>query len=278
MEQKQQFVSLAVSGRYTVTELCLEFGISRKTGHKWLRRHGENGMAGLEDRSRAPKSVTGRTADDVERLIVCERRLHPTWGPKKIRWALETKHGLESPPAVSTVGAVLTRHGMVKARRARAGAFNVERGELTVPERCHHVLGVDFKGWFLTGDGERFDPLTVTDLHSRFLMRAEGLPGQTRRWTQKAFRSLFRRQGLPARKGSCLHGRGQDEIFAEGVRTKFLQKMPLLFDGRGCAHQVHYRHTLENLGTEPALVGIIFRKPQNKIPNPSDLKMTAALS
>ena len=79
------------------------------------------------------------------------------------------------------------------------------------------------------------------------------------------------------RKGSS--GRGhKTEGVTEGVRTKFLQKMPLLFDGRGCAHQVHYRHTLENLGTEPALVGIIFRKPQNKIPNPSDLKMTAALS
>jgi putative transposase len=197
MEQKQQFVSLAVSGRFTITELCLEFGISRKTGHKWIRRHGENGMAGLEDRSRAPKNAAGRTADDVERLIVCERRLHPTWGPKKIRWALETKHGLESPPAVSTVGAVLTRHGMIKARRGRAGVFKVERGKLTAAERCHHVLGVDFKGWFLTGDGERFDPLTVTDLHSRFLMRAEGLPGQTRRWTQESFRALFRRQGLP---------------------------------------------------------------------------------
>jgi transposase InsO family protein len=197
MEQKQQFVSLAGSGRFTVTELCLEFGISRKTGHKWLLRHEEDGLAGLEDRSRAPKSATGRTPDDVERLIVGERRLHPTWGAKKIRRILETKHGIEKPPAVSTVGAVLTRHGMVKARRQPAGAFKVERGELTAPERCHHVLGVDFKGWFLTGDGERFDPLTVTDLHSRFLMRAEGLPAQTRRWTQDSFRALFRRQGLP---------------------------------------------------------------------------------
>ena len=161
MEQKQQFVSLAGSGRFTITGLYLEFGISRKTGHKWLLRHEENGMAGRKDRSRAPKGSTGRTADDVERLIVSKRRLHPTWEPKKIRRILETKHKIEKPPAVSMVGAVLTRHGMVKARRQRAGVFKVERGKLTVPERCHHVLGVDFKGWFLTGDGERFDPLTV---------------------------------------------------------------------------------------------------------------------
>ncbi|MFT5412615.1 MAG: hypothetical protein ACI9NC_005364 [Verrucomicrobiales bacterium] len=59
-------------------------------------------------------------------MIVGERRLHPTWGPKKIRRILETKHGIEKPPAVSTVGAVFTRHGMVKARRQRAGAFKVE--------------------------------------------------------------------------------------------------------------------------------------------------------
>ena len=103
MEQKHQFVSLVGSGRFTITELCLEFGISRKTGHKWLLRHEENGIAGLEDRSRAPKCSAGRTSDDVERLIVPERRLHPTWGPKKIRRILETKYRIETPPP-GTVG------------------------------------------------------------------------------------------------------------------------------------------------------------------------------
>ncbi len=197
MEQKQQFVSLALSGRFTVTELCGEFEISRKTGHKWLSRYAQEGREGLEERSRAPKSAAGRTPDEIERLIVGERRLHPTWGAKKIRRILETKHGLESPPAVSTVGEVLKRHGMVRARRRRAGAFKVQRGELTQPERPNHVLGVDFKGWFSTRDGERFDPLTVTDLHSRYLLRAEGLPQATTRWTQRSFRCLFRRCGLP---------------------------------------------------------------------------------
>jgi putative transposase len=197
MEQKQQFVALAESGHFTITELCEQFGISRKTGHKWLRRHAREGAGGLEERSRAPKSVTGRTPEAFERLIVLERRLHPTWGAKKIQRILETKHGLEGPPAVSTVGEVLKRHGMVKARKRRPGAFEVERGDLTPPERPNHVLGVDFKGWFETADGERFDPLTVTDLHSRFLLRAEGLPGATTYWTQRSFRCLFRRYGLP---------------------------------------------------------------------------------
>lgn len=197
MEQKQRFVSLAESGRFTVTELCESLGISRKTGHKWLARYREGGTAGLGERSRAPKSVTNRTAESIQRLIVSEKRLHPTWGPKKIRRVLNSKHGVERPPAVSTVGEVLKRHGLVKARKRRGGLFTVERGTLTLPEHCNHVLGVDFKGWFMLDDGERCDPLTVSDLHSRFLLKAEAMPDMRVRWTQREFRSVFRRYGLP---------------------------------------------------------------------------------
>lgn len=136
MEQKQRFVSLAQSGRFTVSELCEDFGISRKTGHKWLARYRQAGSAGLEERSRAPKCVSGRTAECVERLIVGEKRLRPTWGPKKIRKVLISKHGVERPPAVSTVGEVLKRHGLVKTAKRRGGVFKVERGALSVPERA----------------------------------------------------------------------------------------------------------------------------------------------
>ena len=197
MEQKQRFISLVQSDQFTVSEVCEQFGISRKTGHKWLVRYAEGGFQGLAERSRAPKSVTRRTGEDIERLIVGEKRLHLTWGPKKIQRILTLKHGIERPPVVSTVGEVLKRHGMVEARKRRGAVFKVERGRLTEAERCNHVLGVDFKGWFLTGDGERCDPLTVSDLHSRYLLRAEGLPQATTRWTQQALRSLFRSQGLP---------------------------------------------------------------------------------
>lgn len=197
MEQKQRFVSLLTTDRFTMVELCGSFGISRKTGHKWKARYEAHGMSGLEERSSAPMTVTGRTEEAVERLIVAEKRLHPTWGPKKIRRVLEVKHGLERCPAVSTVGEVLKRHGLVKARKRRGGLFTVERGTLTAPERCNHVLGVDYKGWFTLGDGERCDPLTVSDLHSRYLMKAEAMPDMRVRWTQREFRSLFKRHGLP---------------------------------------------------------------------------------
>ena len=178
MDQKQRFVSLAQSGHFTISELCEKSGISRKTGHKWLKRHRESGNAGLADRSRAPKHVPGRTSTAIERLIVTEKRLRPTWGPKKSQRVLTMKHGIVNPPAVSTVGEVLKRHGLVKARRRRGGLFKIERGDLTAATRGNHVWGVDFKGWFTLEDGERRDPLTMSDRHSGYLVR---LPRLSRR-------------------------------------------------------------------------------------------------
>jgi putative transposase len=188
---------MAGSGHFTMTELCRDFGISRKTGHKWVTRHAAGGIKALEERSRAPISVSCRTSDEIERLICTEKRHRPTWGPKKIQRILTTKHGLEAPPAVSTVGEVLKRHGLVAERRRRGAVFKVERGSRTVPERPNHVIGVDFKGWFETRDGRRCDPLTVTDLFSRFILKIDALEETRTSFVKAAFRSLFRRQGIP---------------------------------------------------------------------------------
>lgn len=196
-EQRLKFVTLANSGRFSITELCEEFGVSRQCGHKWLNRHAVGGAGALADASRAPHSVPLRTEEAVERLVVSERRLHPTWGPKKIRAVLERKHSIEQPPAVSTLGEILKRHGMIEARRRRPGAFNVRRGELTGAVRPNHVWATDFKGWFHTLDGGRCDPLTVTDLFSRYLIGVQALPQATQAWTRMAFTSLFRIHGLP---------------------------------------------------------------------------------
>jgi len=192
-----KFVTLANSDRYSITELCEEFGISRKCGHKWLVRHAQGGSSALCDGSRAPHSVPLRTSDAIERIVVAERRLHPTWGPKKIRAVLERKHSMEAPPAISTLGEILKRHGMIEARRRRPGAFDVKRGELTQALRPNHVWATDFKGWFYTEDKERCDPLTVTDLFSRYLIGAQALPQATQAWTRMAYSNLFRTYGLP---------------------------------------------------------------------------------
>jgi len=197
MEQRERFVTLANSGHFTISELCDEFGISRKSAYKWIDRYRDFGAQGLKDRSRAPKKSPGRTDEQVERLIVAERRHKPNWGPKKLHRILQTKHGVECPPARSTIGEILKRNGLVKPRRRRPGVFKVQRSELTAPQRVNQVWAVDFKGWFLLGDGTRCDPLTLSDLWSRYVLKVKAQPGQTLRPTQRSFEQAFRRHGLP---------------------------------------------------------------------------------
>ena len=117
MEEINRFVVLAQSGRFSVTDLCEQFGISRKTGYKHLERYAALGLAGLRPRSHRPHGCPQRTDEAVSGLILAERRLHRTWGRKKLQVVLERKHGLEAPPACSPIAEVLRRHGW----RAPAG-------------------------------------------------------------------------------------------------------------------------------------------------------------
>ena len=197
MDQKLRFVTLARSGKFHISDLCIEFGISRKTGHKYIKRFADIGSAGLKEKSRRPHVSSNATDAQVEKLIIKERRLHRTWGPKKIRVVLRTKHGIESPPATSTIGSILKRLGLAKARRRGPGATYVERGELTVPSHPNEVWTVDFKGWFLLKNGQRCDPLTVCDLKSHYIIGCRAMPNQQYKRTHYEFKRLMRRQGLP---------------------------------------------------------------------------------
>jgi len=197
MEKRLELVSLAVSGEFSVSELAQRFGVSCKTAHKWIKRYKEGGAANLCDRSRAPKSSPQRTAAEVERLIVRIRRKRPSWAGKKIRELLERDHGVERPPAVSTIDEILKRHGLVKKRRRRPGVYRVQNEELSAAERANHVWAVDHKGWFLLGDRSRCIPLTVSDLHSRFIIGVEADSDATQASARRGFERAFRRYGLP---------------------------------------------------------------------------------
>lgn len=139
MNEKQRFVHLALSGKFHISDLCADFGISRKTGHKYIKRFAALGSAGLNEMSRRPRISVNATDKAIEKLIIAERRLHWTWGPKKIRAVLERKHGVASPPATSTIGSILKRSGLVKSRRRKPGLHHVERSDLTVPEHPNEV-------------------------------------------------------------------------------------------------------------------------------------------
>jgi transposase-like protein len=119
MEEKERFVALAQTGRFTITELCRDFEISRKTGHKYLKRYRVEGKNGLAERNRRPKGCPWATDAEVERLILKERREHPTWGPKKIRVRLERVYGVSHPPHESTIGLILKRQGKGSRERGQ---------------------------------------------------------------------------------------------------------------------------------------------------------------
>jgi len=101
-----------------MTDLCVEYGVSRKTGHKLKRRYEELGVAGLEDQSRAPKHIPHRTSEEIVDLVVAERQKHPTWGSRKLKEVLEQRLG-HALPSASTLGDILVRKGLVERKRGR---------------------------------------------------------------------------------------------------------------------------------------------------------------
>jgi transposase InsO family protein len=197
MEEIIRFVMLAHSDRFTLTELCDQFGISRKTAYKHLARYAAGGLKGLQARSHRPHRSPQRTEADVEALILAERRRHRTWGPKKIQFVLETKHGLATPPACSTIGGILARHGLSVRRRRRPGAYPALNDSLTQPTQPNEVWTFDFKGWFALRNGQRCDPLTVCDRYSRYLLALRAQPNQQFKGTLRTCRDLMRQVGRP---------------------------------------------------------------------------------
>jgi transposase len=134
-DRKQRFVILAQTGRFTISDLCQDVGISRKTGHKYLQRYNAEGFDGLNERSRRPKHCPSATGEAIEKLILKKRRKHPTWGPKKIRDLLMKIHGIERAPHESTIALVLSCHGLSQKRKRKAGVSRIHPEHLTEPTR-----------------------------------------------------------------------------------------------------------------------------------------------
>ena len=197
MEEINRFVCLAASGRFTLTELCADFKVSRKTGHKWLRRYQTEGLPGLRPRSHRTRRCPHQTRARIEQLILRERRRHRTWGPKKLRRLLYRDHRIKQPPARSTIAGILRRHGLSQRLRRKPGCYEVTRTTLTQPTHPNHVWTVDFKGWFTLGNGLRCDPLTVCDRFSHYVIGCRAQPNQQFGGTLRAFKTLMRHHGLP---------------------------------------------------------------------------------
>lgn len=197
MEERARFVEEFESALYSVTELCERYGISRKTGYKWLNRYGVEGEVGLRDRSRAPRTSPSRTADRLVEPLLALRRKHPTWGPRKLLAYLSKRAPKEAWPSASTAGEILKRHGLVQERSRSRSRCPVVRGSLTQATAPNHVWACDFKGQFRTADGQLCYPLTVTDSYSRYLLGVDGLASVSEPYSWPVFDRLFRCYGLP---------------------------------------------------------------------------------
>ena len=199
MSVRQEFVRLALSGRYNITELCVAFGISEKTGHKWLARYRKEGVQGLADRPHNPHAPPHQLSPDVRKGIITLRSQHPTWGSKKLLGVLKRKRPEMSWPAASTIGELLRREGMVKTSRRNKNK-NIGKpldSGLTLAAAPNDVWTTDFKGEFRLGPGPYCFPLTVMDAQSRFLIGCTGLFSTATLPVQIVFKRLFQRYGLP---------------------------------------------------------------------------------
>ena len=196
MEERLKFIGAYLEGDWSMTELCRAFGVSRQTGYELIARYTEIGLDGLKDRSRAPRRHPNETSAEVAKMLLAARRAHPRWGPRKLIGWLERRHPAVNWPAASTVGTLLKRHGLVHARRRvrRTPPHPGPLGELAGP---NDVWCADFKGWFRTGDGQRCDPLTITDGFSRFLIGCRAVWRQDWEHTYPVFHKAFRDYGLP---------------------------------------------------------------------------------
>jgi transposase InsO family protein len=197
MEQRWAFAAAADAGTQTMTALCAAYGISRKTGYQVLGRYQGDRVAGLAPRSRAPHHSPQATPAAVRELILGLRRVHPSWGPRKLRAWLQQRHAATPWPAPSTIGTLLQRAGVARARPRRRPGRAGAPGPLTRAAAPNEVWTIDFKGWFRTRDRRRCDPLTLVDEDSRYLLCCVAVRAATEPVVQHWLERAFREYGLP---------------------------------------------------------------------------------
>lgn len=195
MDERVKFIAVRLAGEEPFSATCARFGVSRKTGYKWMDRYEFGGVAELADRSRAPLTHPHAVSDEVRAELIDTRKEFPRWGPRKLLVVVRRRRPHLELPATSTVGELLKREGLVrkKRRRIRSAPYAEPLGGYVAP---NSVWCADFKGHFAVA-GRRCHPLTITDGYSRFLLCCKALPRPLFEPTRKAFERTFRQYGMP---------------------------------------------------------------------------------
>lgn len=209
---RHEFVFFAMQEGSNISQLCNHFGISRKTGYKWLRYFAEFGEPGLANRSSRPNHSPYKTAGSIEGEILAVREKHPSWGGRKLKASLENNGGV-GVPAASTITSILRRNGRIDPEQSEKHKAFI-RFEHPYP---NSLWQMDFKGHFPTGNG-RCHALTVLDDHSRFNLLLKACADEKTDTVKNALITTFRYYGLPDRmtmdNGSPWGGDGPQDLTA----------------------------------------------------------------
>ena len=196
IDERMRLVLAYLNDEASLSALCRRYGVSRKTGRKWVMRYREHGPEGVRDRSRAPLRHPNATPPEVVSELIGTKLEHPNWGPRKVVGWLVYNRPEVAVPAGSTAGDILKRHGLVRPRKRvrRTDPWVHPFAECDGPNM---TWCADFKGWVRTGDGERCDPLTISDACSRQLLCLQDLVRTGWREVRAAMEPVFIECGLP---------------------------------------------------------------------------------
>lgn len=199
VKERIRFIDEWERGDLSMVALCRKYGVSRQTGYKWVHRYQEFGGCAhaLTDLSRTPHHHPWATDQGLVDLVIRARKRWPNWGPVTLHQWLKRVHPHVPIPAPSTIGRIVKRHGLSKARHRRRRTPPCEQPF----SKCvgpNQVVCADFKGHFRLGDGTVCYPLTIMDAHTRLLMRCEALTSTAVDQARPVFQSAFRQYGLPA--------------------------------------------------------------------------------
>jgi transposase len=199
---REDFVRRALAKEKPIAQLCREYGISRKTGHKWINRYRERGAEGLIDGRRRPRGAPLATSAEMVLEIVRLRQAHPSWGAKHL-WQILTRTAddLEAVPSPGTIGRILQRSGLAPGPERPQGADPGDAPTTAPPplvvREPNDLWTAGFKGWEYVGDEARCEPLMVRDAISRYVLDLRLLPGRHYAHVRAVFEELFAEAGLP---------------------------------------------------------------------------------
>jgi putative transposase len=262
MDERLRFVARLLEGE-KMAPLCTEFGISRKTGYKIFDRYQDCGVQAFTDRSRRPYRQANRLPPQLEATIIRLKREYPAWGAPKIREKLRRQSIGPQLPAISTVHAVLDRHGLVHRRRRRRG--HATGSALSRPTAPNALWCADYKGEFMLGNRRYCYPLTITDFASRYLLTCEALSTTQEKFAFTAFERTFKECGLPGTirtdngvpfaSGHALYGLSKLSVWWLRLGIQIERIQPGHPQQNGRHERMHL--TLKREATKPAAANVL---------------------